>query len=233
VKRYVDQGVVATTLSIVAPGFQRPAPVNAGLMILRLAPWDKRDVKQVQLQRQLFGQLQQVTGARVVAVNPPSLGQRGATSQPVQFVLGGPDYETIKGWRNALIARVQQTGKVINLDSDYRESQPDLRVQIDRSRAADLGISAETIGRTLELMFGEREISQYVDRGVEYSVIMQARAEDRNNPSDLMNVFVRTGGGLTIGTSTATSELVPIANFVTLHPFDHCAGHTGSWRFAW
>jgi multidrug efflux pump len=216
VQRYVNEGVVATTLSVVAPGFQRPAPVNAGLMILRLAPWDQRNIKQVQLQRQLFGQLQQVAGARVVAVNPPSLGQRGATNQPVQFVLGGPDYETIKGWRNALIARVQQTGKVLNLDSDYRESQPDLRVQIDRARAADLGISAETIGRTLELMFGEREISQYIDRGVEYAVIMQARAEDRNNPRDLMNVFVRTGGGLTIGTSTNSSELVPIANFVAL-----------------
>ncbi len=63
-------------------------------------------------------------GARAFAVNPPSLGQRGATNQPIQFVLGGPDYETIKGWRNALIQRAQQTGKIVNLDSDFRESQP-------------------------------------------------------------------------------------------------------------
>jgi multidrug efflux pump len=213
---YVDRGIVASTLSIVAPGFQRPAPVNAGLLIVRLKPWDQRSVGQVAVQRELLGRLQAVTGARVFAVNPPSLGQRGATNQPVQFVLGGPDYETIKGYRNALIERVQRTGKVLNLDSDYRESQPDLRVRIDRARSADLGVSVESIGKTLELMFGEREVSQYVDRGIEYSVIVQARAEDRNGPQDLKNVFVRTSTGATVGAASANSELVPISNFVSL-----------------
>jgi multidrug efflux pump len=170
----------------------------------------------VQVQRELLGRLQAVNGARVFAVNPPSLGQRGATNQPVQFVLGGPDYETIKGWRNALIQRVQQSGKVLNLDSDYREAQPDLKVGIDRARAADLGVSVEAVGRTLELMFGEREVSQYIDRGIEYSIIVQARSQDRNNPADLKNVFVRTGSGTTVGNFGATSEMVPLSNFITL-----------------
>ncbi len=213
---YVDRGIVASTLSIVAPGFQRPAPVNAGLIIVRLKPWDQRSIGQVAVQRELLGRMQAVTGARVFAVNPPSLGQRGATNQPVQFVLGGPDYETIKGYRNLLIERVQRSGKVLNLDSDYRESQPDLRVRIDRSRSADLGVSVESIGKTLELMFGEREVSQYVDRGIEYSVIVQARAEDRNGPQDLKNVFVRTSAGTTVGAGVGPGELVPISNFVSL-----------------
>ena len=215
-QQYVDRGIVASTLTIVAPGFQRPAPVNAGLLIVRLAPWDQRSMGQIQLQRELLGRLQAVTGARVFAVNPPSLGQRGATNQPVQFVLGGPDYETIKGWRNALIQRVQQTGKVLNLDSDFRESQPDLRVRIDRNRAADLGVSMDAIGNTLELMFGEREVSQYIDRGVEYAIIIQAQAKDRNNPQDLKNVFVRTSQGTTIGAGVGAGELVPLSSFVTL-----------------
>jgi multidrug efflux pump len=135
----------------------------------------------------------------------------------VQFVLGGPDYETIKGWRNALIQRAQQTGKILNLDSDFKESQPDLRVRIDRARAADLGISVEAIGNTLELMFGEREVSQYIDRGVEYAIIFQARAADRNNPQDLKNVFTRTGAGTTVGAQGAgAGELVPLSTFVNL-----------------
>jgi multidrug efflux pump len=214
---YIDKGILASTLSIVAPGFQRPAPVNAGLIIARLKPWDQRSVGQIQVQRELLGRLQAVVGARVFAVNPPSLGQRGATNQPIQFVLGGPDYETIKEWRNALTQRVQQGGKVLNLDSDYKESQPDLRVRVDRSRAADVGISVEAIGNTLELMFGEREVSQYIDRGVEYAIIFQARAADRNNPQDLKNVFVRTSTGTTVGAVGAGSgELVPLSTFVTL-----------------
>jgi multidrug efflux pump len=217
IQPYIDRGVVTSTLTIVAPGFQRPAPVNAGLMIVRLKSWDERTVGQVQVQRELLGRLQAVVGARAFAVNPPSLGQRGATNQPVQFVLGGPDYETIKGWRDALIQRAQQSGKILNLDSDYKESQPDLRVRIDRQRAADVGISVEAIGNTLELMFGEREVSQYIDRGVEYAIIFQARAADRNNPQDLKNVFVRTGTGTTVGAQgPGNGELVPLSTFVTL-----------------
>jgi multidrug efflux pump len=206
IQPYIDRGIVASTLTIVAPGFQRPAPVNSGLMIVRLKPWEERNISQIALQRELIGRLAPLPGARVFPVNPPSLGQRGFTQQPVQFVLGGPDYETIKGWRDTLIARVQTTGKIINLDSDFKESQPDLRVRIDRARAADLGVSVEVIGRTLELMFGEREVSQYIDRGVEYPVIVQARPEDRSAPTDLRNVFVRATSG----------DLVPLANFVAL-----------------
>ncbi|MFY8115623.1 MAG: efflux RND transporter permease subunit, partial [Rhabdaerophilum sp.] len=120
--------------------------------------------------------------------------------------IGGPDFVTLAAWRDLVLERANATGLFRNLDSDYTERQPDLRVQIDRGRAADLGVSIEAIGRSLELMFGEREVSTFVDRGIEYSVIMQARAENRIRPDDLKNVFVRTG----------TSELVPLSNFVSL-----------------
>jgi multidrug efflux pump len=205
IQPYIDSRVVDSTLTIIAPGFQRPSPVNAALVIVRLAPWDRRSTSQMQMQRELLQRVQVIPGARVFPINPPTLGQRGF-QQPVQFVLGGPDYETLKGWRDLVMERAAQTGLFLNLDSDFRENQPDLRVRIDRARAADLGIPVELIGRTLELMFGEREISTYVDRGFEYSVIIQARAQDRTSPADLTNLFVRTG----------TGELVPLANLVTI-----------------
>ncbi len=90
--------------------------------------------------------------------------------------------------------------------SDYRENKPELRVGIDRAKAADLGVSVETIGRTLETMFGAREINTYVDRGEEYKVLVQARAEDRATPRDLSNMFVR---------SSTTDQLIPLSNLVT------------------
>lgn len=202
---YFDSKVIDTTLTIIAPGLQRPAPVNAGLVIVRLTPWGARTMTQQQLQRELLGRVQQIPGARIFPINPPSLGQRGF-QQPIQFIIGGPDFATIAAWRDIVLERATQTGIFLNLDSDYSERQPDLRVQIDRARAADLGIPVDTIGRSLELMFGDKEVSTYVDRGVEYSVIMQARQEDRVSPEDLKNVFVRT----------ATSELVPLSNLVIL-----------------
>lgn len=204
-KPYFDNGTVESTLTIVAPGFQRPAPVNAGLVIVRLTPWGKRTMSQQQLQRELLGRVQQIPGARVFPINPPSLGQRGFR-QPIEFVIGGPDFATLAAWRDIVMEKANATGLFLNLDSDYTERQPDLRVKIDRARAADLGVSVEAVGRSLELMFGEREVSTFVDRGIEYSVIMQAREEDRVRPDDLKNVFVRT----------TSSDLVPLSNLVTL-----------------
>jgi multidrug efflux pump len=202
---YQERGIVASITSQVAPGFARPSPVNAGMIILRLVPWDQRTMKQQALTQELFGKITNFPGARVFPVNPGSLGQRGI-GQPVQFVLGGPDYNTLREWRDTVMQKAQDTGLFVNMDSDYKESQPDIRVQIDRQRAADLGISIEEIGRTLELMFGETEISTFVSRGEEYPVIIRGRAEDRASPSDLTNMFMRSGGG----------ELVPLSSFVTL-----------------
>ncbi|HUN12426.1 MAG TPA: efflux RND transporter permease subunit [Rhabdaerophilum sp.] len=204
-KPYFDNGTVESSLTIVAPGFQRPAPVNAGLVIVRLTPWGQRKVSQQQLQRELLGRVQQVPGARVFPINPPSLGQRGFR-QPIEFVIGGPDFATLAAWRDIVMEKATATGLFLNLDSDYTERQPDLRVKIDRARAADLGVSIEAVGRSLELMFGEREVSTFVDRGIEYSVIMQAREQDRVRPDDLKNVFVRTASG----------DLVPLSNLVSL-----------------
>jgi len=201
-----EQGIVSSMLSQVAPGFARPSPVNEGLVIVRLVPWEQRNVKQQEVVQQLIPRVSNLPGARAFPLNPPSFGGAGGFGPPIQFVLGGPDYETLRGWRDTVIQKAQETGKLVNIDSNYRESQPDIRVQIDRQRAADLGVSVEEIGRTLELMFGEREVSTFVSRGDEYPVIMRARAQDRATPSDLANTFVRTANG----------ELVALSSFVTL-----------------
>lgn len=202
---YQERGIVASITSQVAPGFARPSPVNAGMIIVRLVPWEQRTMKQQQLTQELYGKITNFPGARAFPINPGSLGQRG-TGQPVQFVLGGPDYNTLREWRDTVMQKAQETGYFINMDSDYKESQPDIRVRIDRQRAADLGISIEEIGRTLELMFGETEISTFVNRGEEYPVIVRGRAEDRASPSDLTNTFIRAANG----------ELVPLSSFVSL-----------------
>ena len=202
---YQEKGIVSSIMSQVAPGFARPSPVNAGMVILRLAPWDKRNMKQQDLTRELIAKVSNFPGARASPINPGSLGQRG-TSQPIQFVLGGPDYSTLREWRDVVMQKAQETGLFVNMDSNYKESQPDIRVQIDRQRAADLGVTIEDIGRTLELMFGETEISTFVSRGEEYPVIIRGRPEDRATPNDLTNTFIRAANG----------ELVPLSSFVSL-----------------
>jgi multidrug efflux pump len=218
---YLDQGVAAAVMANIAPGFQRPAPVNSGLVFLRLKPWGERfkdsengaatpdgyrDKKQQEIVREIFPRISGIPGVRAAPVNPPALGQRGF-QPPVQFVIGGTNYETVREWRDRIMGRAGQDARFLNLDSNYRETKPELRVRIDRARAADLGVSIETIGRTLETMFGSRNVSTYVDRGEEYNVILQARSEDRATPADLAGLFVRSG---------TTQQLIPLASLVVL-----------------
>jgi multidrug efflux pump len=217
---YIDSGVAAGIMGNIAPGFQRPAPVNSGLVFLRLKPWGQRhkdsengapkppgrEIKQQDIVREIFPRITGIPGVRAAPVNPPSLGQRGF-QPPIQFVIGGTSYETLREWRDRVIQRASRDSRFLNMDSNFRDTKPELRVRIDRARAADLGVPIDTIGRTLETMFGSRNVSTYVDRGEEYNVILQARTQDRATPADLAGLFVR---------SATTQTLIPLSSLVTL-----------------
>src|SRR5690606_33336419 len=105
--------------------------------------------------------------------------------QPLAIVLGGPDYGELAEWRDRMLARMEANPQLFSADSDYKETRPQLRVEIDRARAADLGVPVSEIGRTLETMMGSRRVTTYVDDGEEYDVILQARQENRASPADL------------------------------------------------
>ena len=203
---YVDKGDAKAVMSNIAPSWQRPAPVNTGLVFMRLSPWNERTIKQQTLVREVTPSILGIPGVRAFAINPPSLGQRGF-QPPIEMVLGGNDYDTIKDWRDRIMARMTTDGRFLNVDSNFKENKPELRIAIDRLKAADLGVPLDQIGRTLEVMFGSREVGTFSDRGEEYNVIAQARADDRRSTSDLTNVFVR---------STTSRELIPLSNIVRI-----------------
>jgi multidrug efflux pump len=123
------------------------------------------------------------------------------------LVLGGSSYEELAKWRDIVLARAAENPGLVNLDSDYYERKPQLEVSIDRDRAADLGVSLESVGRTLETMMGSRIVTTYLERGEEYRVILQARESDRATPNDLQNVYVR---------SQTTDTMIPLSNLVKL-----------------
>jgi len=203
---YIDRGEASVIMSMIAPGFVRPAPVNTGFVFLKLADWQDRERKQQDIVKEVAPRINAIPGVRAFPVNPPSLGQRGFRA-PIQLVLGGPDYETLVEWRNQMIQRMNQDGRFVNVTSNFQENKPELRVTIDRLRAADLGVSLEQIGRTLETLFGSREVGTIVERGEEYKVIAQAQAENRRTTRDLTNVFVR---------SATSGQLIPLNNLVVI-----------------
>jgi len=190
---YLEDGVSNRLLSIV--GF-RDEEDNA-FMIMGLVPWEDREIKQQQITSELRGKLGQVTGIRAIAVNPPGLGQRGF-DQPVEFVVAGPDYESVQAWSEEIVERAKDNPNLLNLDTDFELTRPELRVSIDRERAADLDVTIEDVGLTLQTMLASRQVTTYLDRGREYDVILQSADADRATPSDLGQIFLRPREGGTL-----------------------------------
>ena len=165
--------------------------VNVGRVFMALSPWEDREESAQQIAARLRPKLQDLAGVRVVVVTPGGLGIRGIGS-PVQIVLGGGDYEEFARWRDIILEKAAENPGLTNLDSDFYARKPQLRVSVDRNRAADLGVSLTAVGRTLETMMGSRIVTTFLERGEEYNVILQARDQDRATPSDLANIYVRS-----------------------------------------
>lgn len=190
---YLEEGTAERLFSIV--GFRGEA--DNAFIILGLNHWDQRDVKQQTIASELFPKLAQVPGVRSIPINPPGLGQSGF-SQPVSFVIGGPDYDSVQQWSEEILRRAQENPNLINLETDFELTRPELRVNIDRQRAADLDVTVEDVGLTLQTVLASRQVTTYMDRGREYDVIVQAQDASRASPADLGRIYLRPreGGGL-------------------------------------
>ncbi len=205
-KPLIETGVVERVFTNVAPSFGRPGDVRQASLNIRLKPWSERSQKQQEMVRELFPKLNALPGVRAIAINPPSLGQP-AFQLPLRVVIGGNTYEELVGWRDTLMQRMRENPGLQNVNADYEENKPQFRVEMDRNRAADLGVAVDEVGRTLETMLGSRNVTTFSDRGEEYNVILQASPQDRATPSDLTNIFVR---------SQTTRALVPLSSLVRL-----------------
>jgi multidrug efflux pump len=201
----IEGGELVRMIVRVPGGFGGATEVNQARGFIVLAPWDERERSADEIAQSLRMKFNQIPGARV-SVGSSGGFQMGGGS-PVQVVIGGTDYAQLAEWRDKLIARAEQNPGLSNIQSNYEERKPQVRVAVDRNRAADLGVSLQTVGRTLETVLGSRIVTTYIDRDREYSVILQGRAEDRATPDDLDNLYVR---------SDRTGELVPLANLVQL-----------------
>ena len=178
--------------------------MHTGRVSVFLQDWDKRKEPTVDVAAQVQAALSGLPGVRVrTQVGGGLVRTRG---QPFQIVLGGPEYSEIATWRDRVLARMEDNPGLVGADSDYKETRPQMRVDINRARAADLGVSVTDIGRALETMMGSRRVTTFVDNGEEYDVLVQAHRDERETPSDLGAIQVRSSSG----------ELIPLSNLVTL-----------------
>ena len=202
---YVDRGLARRVLVRTGMG-SGAGDVNTAFAYMPLLPWSERDMAAGEIAEELRAEVSEIPGMLAMVMQPPSLNVR-SSGQPLIVVLGGTDYEQLADWSDRIINRARENPDIVGLRSDWFERKPKIDVEVDRERAADLGVSMQTVGRTLETMLGSRVVTTFEDRGEEYNVLLQAKPEDRATPSDLANIYVR---------AERSGELIPLGNVVKL-----------------
>ena len=197
-----DEGIIETVFTFTGWGNR----AWRSFVVFRLAPWEERTTPVSEVVSRIAPQMGQVTIARGFPVTPAGLGLRG-NSTPVRIVVGGPDFDSVKDWATALLARAETIDGMVNPEINFEQNLPQIDVRIDRERADDLGISADVIANTLQTMLASRQVTNFVSRGREYPVIAQAQENDRRTPSDIDNIFIRSGDG---------ESLVPLGALVSI-----------------
>ncbi|PKH85094.1 efflux RND transporter permease subunit [Colwellia sp. Bg11-28] len=180
---------------------------SGGIAIVGLPEWDKRSIDTFSFINKLNRDVQNVTDVRAFAIMRRGIGGGGGSNAPVSFVLQGNTFAELAQWRDILITEAQKNPNLSNINSDYKETYPQLLVQIDRERAYDLGVPVGDIAQTLETMLGQRRVTSFVDRGEEYDVIVEGDEKQFQSPTDIDNLYVR---------SRTTEKLIPLANLLTI-----------------
>ncbi len=201
----VGDGAVRSLLVRVPGGFGPSDDFNGGSVTLFMKPWEERDETTTELVGAVNATLASVPAVRGNAQVRNSLNR--GRGQPVQFVIAGATYADLARARDRIVAAAANNPGIVNLDSDYKETKPQVRVEVDTARAGDLGVSLTDVSNALQTLLGSRRVSTYVDRGEEYRVVVQAEENARATEANLAQIHVRS----------RTGALIPLSNLVRLH----------------
>ncbi len=181
--------------------YGRPT-VNQGFVGARLRPWNERTQTAQQIQPQLQGRLSRVPGLQVFTFSPPPLpGSVGGL--PVQMVVYSTDgYSIIYNVMEKLKAEARKSGLFLVVDSDLAFNTPTVKLEVNRSKANELGVTMENIGNTLALMVGGNYVNRFDLQGRSYEVIPQVPRAERLTPDKLANYYVPTASGTEVPLST-------------------------------
>ncbi|POF32283.1 efflux RND transporter permease subunit [Roseibium marinum] len=204
---YRDSGEIISTFSIAGTGGSK----NSGFMVMRLASWEDRTRSQQQILSEVNALVRDVPGVRAFAFQPNSLGIRGAGSG-LQFAVAGSDYAQLGAAADRIIAAMEEDPRFRQVRLSTEATQPQLSVSIDRERASDLGIDINGLGSAMQAMLDGRKIGQVFINDQAFDVKFVSTTNPVNDPTDMENIFIRTGDGRFVPVSTIatlTEKAVP------------------------
>jgi multidrug efflux pump len=182
-------------VTVTSPSFGASTAVNSGSARLRLVPPDERERSQMEIAAALTRRVGDLTGAQSFVTQDPTVAVGRRRGLPVQFVLQAPTLDKLKDVLPVFLEEVRRDPAFVVADVDLVFDKPELRVDIDRARARDLGISVLDIAQTVQLAFSEQRLGFFVMDGRQYEIIGQVAPSYRNETIDLRNLYVSSGDG--------------------------------------
>ena len=202
-----ESGEVRNMFAIAGTG----GSANSAFMVLTLAPWEERSRSQNEIVSDINRLVSTVPGVRAFAIQPNSLGIRGA-GNGLQFALVGNSYSELADSAGKLVDLMEQNPRFGQVRLSYETTQPQLSVSINRERATDLGIDISGLAETLQAVLDGREVAQVFIRDRAYPVKIVSTTSPINDPTDLESIFLKTSDGRMVPMSTiATLEEKAVA----------------------
>ena len=177
------------------PGFGSSAnSYNSFIIIALLDNWKNRDKNSQTIMREAIGKIVTVPQAVAFPISPQSI-RVSSYNKPVQMVIYGSTYEELEEIQKKIINNLRINPNLSRVESDYSRNKPEVKLIINKSKAKDLGISTESIGRTLEILYGGKKVTTFNKLGKEYPIILQQYISDRRNKDGISKIFVRSKDG--------------------------------------
>ncbi len=165
--------------------------VSQANVFFRAVDWDKRTRSTLEMARELQPKLAGLPGVTAFPITPPSLGQ-GFRERPVNFVIVTTEsYQNLAAVTRRFMEEIAKNPGIVSADIDLRLNKPELKIDVDRDKAADLGVPVDVVARAVETMLGGRQVTRYKREGEQFDVIVQTAATGRDTPDDIEKIFVR------------------------------------------
>ena len=165
--------------------------VAQGSVIYRAVDWENRQRTTLEIARELGPKFNGLPGVNAFAITPPSLGQ-GFRERPVNFVIQTSDsYQNLNAVTREIMDEIAKNPGIVAPDVDLRLNKPELRIEVDRAKTAELGVGVDAVAKALETMLGGRVVTRYKRDAEQYDVIVQTQLSGRNTPDDIEKIYVR------------------------------------------
>ena len=186
-------------------------------VVYRTVDWDERTRSTMDMARELQPKFNALPGVTAFSITPPSLGQ-GFRERPLNFVIQTSDsYQNLSAVARQMLDEMAKNPGILSPDVDLRLNKPELRIEVERDKAADLGVSVDAVAKAIETLLGGRNVTRYKRDAEQYDVVVQTQASGRSTPEDIERIYVRGRNEAMI----PLSALVKVSESVSPRELNH------------